>query len=621
LSNLNNYQFRCIVSLGSSCAVASGVATLTVYPSPSASITADGIAANPININLGDVTSLVLSGSFNVSNPNIVWSPSNGLNSNVIPDPIAFPTASTNYTATFNNTYGCLQTLTQQVNVLPLTTNGSISILSATGTMAFNMFDTIKIQVRLNNASNIYGAYARLRYYGPLSPYLTYVGYTAGTILGTGAAVISTPPVASGTYGYDFGISKIGSVPGYSGTGTLFTFMFKPNNIPVSLLTSQACFYVDNLSIINATTGSAVGLINQGPYCFNFSNQVNVWPGDLDNNKTVNTSDILKIGIFYNSTGPIRPNASLQWVAQPSTLWGNNASTPNSDAYKVFADGNGDGIINNADQTSVGFNMGKIHAYAAPLDSLLDGSGFNRTSSTGNLLVTPTPGYLNTSQLPQQVELDVSLANSNGTLDNLYGISFDIAADTNVFDLQNTTFDYAGSIFGTPSQDFLSIEYVANGVVSVGMTRFNNASINGNGLLCKVRLNTKTGSSYPDTNLVFTGTVVAANDSSGVPYAINSSTVQVPYGSTAGLSEGSMSDVRVYPNPANEYVQVQMGKDVIVRDIRIVDQTGRVAISKSINKSIRTTRIDISKLETGVYTIQIITENAQFNQRVVKIKH
>ncbi|MFN5325200.1 MAG: SBBP repeat-containing protein [Bacteroidota bacterium] len=620
LSGLNNYRYRCIVYNNCLLSTNSFEAILTVNQGSAPTITANGTSSNPVTINLGNAVALQLNGSISTTNPNISWSPTSGLSSTTIANPIATPSVNTQYTATFTNTFGCTQTASIQINVNNLTNAGTISVVSGTGVSSFNIFDTLQVRVQLTNATNIYGAYAKLKYFGPLAPYLTYVGYIPGTLLGPIPPVITNAPVLTST-GYDFGMNKSGTVPGYSGSGTFYTFLFKPNNIPTSLLNSQVCFYLDNLSITSPPpAGNALGLVNQGPYCFNFTNQVNVWPGDLDNNKTVNTSDILKIGIFYNSTGPVRPNANLQWVAQSATLWGNNASTPNSDAYKVFADGNGDGIINNADQTSVGFNMGKIHAYAAPLDSLLDGSGFNRTSSTGNLLVTPTPGYVNTSQLPQQVELDVSLANSNGTLNNLYGISFDITADTNVFDLQNTTFDYTGSIFGAPSQDFLSIEYVSNGVVSVGMTRFNNASINGNGVLCKVRLNTLSSLNYPDTNLVFTGTVVAANDSSGVPYAINPSTVQVPYGSTAGLSEdGSMSDVRVYPNPANEYVQVQMVKEVMVREIRVVDQTGRVAISKSINKSIKTTRMDVSRLISGVYTIQVISDDQRINQRRLNI--
>ena len=614
-SALNGYSFICVV-LSAFNTETSNPSVLILYTIPSASITADGLNNNPVSINMGDATALVLNGSFNSVNPNFIWTPAAGLSSNSIFNPIAFPTSSTNYTATFTNNFGCTQSVSKQINVTSLPNNGAISVISGSGLSGFSVFDSLKVQVKLVGVSNVYSAYARLRYTGPLAPYLTYVGYTAGTILGSGSSVISTPPIAAGTYGYDFGISKIGSVAGYSGTGTLYTFYFRPNSVPSNLLGSQVCFFVDNLSITNSTTGTQVGLINQGPSCFTFSNQANVWPGDLDNNKTVNTADLLKIGVFYNNTGTVRPNSSLQWIAQPATMWGTNTIGPNGDAFKAFVDGNGDGIINNADQTSVGFNMGKVHALAQPIDSV----SVNRIATTGDLVLVPTPGYISASAQSQQLELSVSLANAGSTLSNLYGISFDIAVDTNVFDLQNTTFDYSGSIFGIPSQNFLKIEYVANGVVSVGMTRFNNPSINGNGLLCKIRLNTYAGLNYSGTNLTFNGTVTAANDIIGMPYAIGPASVQIPYGSSASLSEISddNSQVILYPNPAGETLNLVINEEVFVKEIKVLDETGRVVIIKTPNSMITKYAIETLNLAEGIYTIQLVTKDGQIYKKFVK---
>jgi hypothetical protein len=622
VSGLNNYQYRCVTTISNGCSATSNAVNLTVYSNLTAVITADGVFANPVNINLGDANALVLTGSFNSSNPNIVWSPSSGLSATNTASPIAYPSTNTLYTATFTNIYGCTQSTSIQMNVNPLPLNGSISVISGSGLSSFNILDTLKVEIRLNGASDIYAAFARLRYFGPLASYLNYVGYTAGTILGTGAAVISTPPIASGTYGYDFGLTKIGAVPGYTGTGTLYTFFFKPNSIPSTLLGSQVCFYVDNLTVNNASQGSLVGLVNQGVSCFTFNNQANVWPGDLDNNKTVNTADLLKIGVFYNNTGPTRPNSSLQWIAQPTTLWGLNASTPNSDAFKAFADGNGDGIINNADQTSVGFNMGKIHAFVNPLDSLLNGNDFERISFTGNIDITSSPAYLNTNQLPSQIELQVSLNNAGGTLNNLYGISFDISLDSNVFDLQNPSYDYGGSIFGLPNQDFLKIEYVSNGVLSVGMTRFNNPTINGNGLLCKIRLNTNTGVNYPDTNLVFNGTVMAANDSIGVPYAISPTTLTMPYGTTASLSSANqnLQQVILYPNPAFNILNLGFNNSLFIKEIKVFDASGRLVIQQNPNAKLNSYSINTEILSPGIYAVEISTQNGSINKKLVKVQ-
>ena len=68
---------------------------------------------------------------------------------------------------------------------------------------------------------------------------------------------------------------------------------------------------------------------------------------------------MLPIGYFYGSTGPIRPEGNLQWNAQPAILWGYEIATKGSSAYKTFADGNADGIIDLADQAAIGFNLTK----------------------------------------------------------------------------------------------------------------------------------------------------------------------------------------------------------------------------------------------------------------------
>jgi hypothetical protein len=177
--------------------------------------------------------------------------------------------------------------------------------------------------------------------------------------MGSGSTVISTPPTVTNSV-CDFGITSVGMSTGYSGSGLFYTLHFTPKNMLIPDGT-VFCFYVDDVNAYN-NSGIPCGLTNQGQYCYSYTSLVNVWPGDLNNSKTVTTADILPIGYFYNFTGPTRANATIQWTAQPSSLWESayNHSTPNGNAYKVFADSNGDGVINNADQTAIGLNMSKI---------------------------------------------------------------------------------------------------------------------------------------------------------------------------------------------------------------------------------------------------------------------
>jgi hypothetical protein len=333
---------------------------------------------------------------------------------------------------------------------------------------------------------------------------LNYAGYTAGSLLGTGGSIISTPPtVVSGIY--DFGITKVGAVAGYTGTGLFYTFKFVTKNITIPNGTNF-CFYLDNISA-NISSGASVGLINQGPYCYTFSDKVNVWPGDLNNSKSVTTADLLPIGYFYNSTGPIRQNASLQWIAQPATLWGYGQTYPNGSAYKVFADANGDGIISNADQTAIGFNISKVHLMIGKPS----GANQSRSVADGNMLVTSNITAIDKTKLPEAITLKVSLKNNNGGLDSLYGISFNLLLDSSVFDLNTATFDYTGSIFGNTGTDFLNIEYATDTTISIGLTRYANAAIKGNGDLCRINLKTKSTISNTILNAKIATSIEAAN--------------------------------------------------------------------------------------------------------------
>jgi hypothetical protein len=420
--------------------------------------------------------------------------------------------------------------------------------------------------------------------------------------LGTGGNVLSTPPTVTNGI-YDFGITKVGALPGYTGSGLFYTFRFVTKNTTIPGGT-QFCFYLDDINANNAS-GAQVGLTNQGPYCYTFTDQVNVWPGDLNNSKTVTTADLLPIGYFYNSTGPARPNATIQWTAQPATLWG-YGQTPNGSAYKVFADANGDGIISNADQTAIGFNMGKIHAMVQP------GHNNEERASDGGLVVTPASVSINPQSLPQTMSFDVSLNNSGG-LSALYGISVNLLFDNNVFDLTTATVDYTGSIFGNAGTDCLVINYTSDSVVSAGLTRYANAAINGQGLLFKVTLQTR--SSIPGINtsqvLVYAD---AVNNQTGDPLIVDQITSAVTIGTASAINDiENQNNIVIYPNPATDmvYIKCKANTDQLKgAKIYVYNSTGQLVSEEQIQGNL--TALSVKTWgAAGLYTVEISSSTKQ----------
>ena len=601
-STAGNYTITYTIPANGGCSAVLATSQIVILSVPTVSISADGTIATSISINNGNAVQLQLNGSL-AATPNIQWTPSTSISSSSIANPIVYPNATTTYTASFTNSNGCQQSTSIIVNINPIPTIGNISLTSTNTTVGlFN--GNIAVDVQLSNVTNLYSLYMKLKSNAAVNQYLDYDGYTAGTLLGSGGSVISTQPtVTSGVP--DFGISKVGPVSGYNGSGLFYTLRFKPKNITIPNGT-VFCFYLDDINAYNAS-GVTSGLNNQGQICYTYTYQVDVWPGDLNKSNNVSTADLLPIGYFYNSTGPARPNATIQWYAQPATLWGTNHSSQNGNAYKVFADSNGDGIINNADQAAIGFNMGLVHNRQSNNKPFVIAPNLPDSQQTsGTLIVTPNISIINGATLPQTVTFNVNLNNTGG-LTSLYGISVNLIFDNTIFDLSTATINYSGSIFGNAGTDCLVMNYNSSTGVSVGLTRFANAAINGNGLLFKVTLQTKTTlpnlsttqvTAYVDSANNQIGEVLEISDSMPIDFSVINNNLSI--------KDNTFNNFKFYPNPAREQIIIDLGNNsnIVGWNYKIVNTLGQQVQIGVLNSQQNIIQLNNIKGQ-GVYFINI----------------
>ncbi|MCK4858184.1 MAG: PKD domain-containing protein [candidate division Zixibacteria bacterium] len=82
-----------------------------------------------------------------------------------------------------------------------------------------------------------------------------------------------------------------------------------------------------------------------------------VYPGDCNNDGLVNEIDILPIGVFYGLTGPSRDQFA------ENTTWGAKQALPWDDPRVVYADADGDGVVDENDVTIVATNWGSSHSW------------------------------------------------------------------------------------------------------------------------------------------------------------------------------------------------------------------------------------------------------------------
>ena len=127
-------------------------------------------------------------------------------------------------------------------------------------------------------------------------------------------------------------------------------------------------FSFSNIQAVVSTgnTGRIIELTSD-PVTFNIHGFIDVWPGDANNDGTVDTKDVTTIGRFmgYGSSSKTsmrsfkRQNASTIWAAQPVLAW------DSIDVAHADCDGNGDVTV--TDQLIVALNFGKTHTVTSPI--------------------------------------------------------------------------------------------------------------------------------------------------------------------------------------------------------------------------------------------------------------
>ncbi|EAP87535.1 T9SS-dependent M36 family metallopeptidase [Croceibacter atlanticus] len=72
----------------------------------------------------------------------------------------------------------------------------------------------------------------------------------------------------------------------------------------------------------------------------------------------------------------------------------------------------------------------------------------------------------------------------------------------------------------------------------------------------------------------------------------------------------------VYPNPASHQIHINSNKNSGLANVEVYDVNGRKVISKNIDL-VNTATLNTAKLETGIYVLQINTDNATYTQKVI----
>lgn len=324
-----------------------------------------------------------------------------------------------------------------------------------------------------------------------------------------------------------------------------------------------------------------------------------VFPGDANHDRVADVWDILPIGLHYLSSGPARPNASLNWVGQNAPDW-TDSLTSGVNLKHVDTDGNG--TIELDDTLAIGQNYGLTHL-SQKRDIQSGGAPLYFTASA--TLVNPG----------DTVSISVWLGTADTVAQDVYGIAFSMDYDTS--QVASISVDMSPTWLGTIGQNVLAFSknLPEAGQLDIAQVRLNQSNISGYGRLANiiVVMDDDIAKQLIPFSMSVNRLDMIDSDANALavsvePLALNISTDLESPIEVLGLS--------VYPNPAQDYLQIYWQQAQETR-IRLLTSHASVVLEERSAKRASTHTLNLSELPQGIYLLEVRQQNQRSLLRVV----
>lgn len=326
-----------------------------------------------------------------------------------------------------------------------------------------------------------------------------------------------------------------------------------------------------------------------------------VWPGDTNNDGKVAADDLLALGYCLGQSGTSREVSSNEWRGSQVADW--NESLMEENVNAKYVDANGDGVISNDDMTEILNHMGAQHGListdAKPLSKLgLSLSTDQDTVYTGEWLF-----------------LDVSIGSDDIHLEDVQGLSYTLNFPPSLIDSSTFFMDYHDDSWFVEGSPTLEItQQPQEGKIISAFTRTSRLSITGDGVigtlgfiveddLLGIRL--QEGVTNFKFNVGADNIKIMGLD--GNEMALLPSDIELVL-NISSKNPATDKDLVIYPNPANEFVQIYSNMTSDLQKIELYSIEGKL-VQQHNNLIGKSYELNIADLQTGFYIVRAYSTN------------
>jgi hypothetical protein len=318
-----------------------------------------------------------------------------------------------------------------------------------------------------------------------------------------------------------------------------------------------------------------------------------VWPGDADLDGRVDMNDLLSIGYKLGETGLVRPYSDPStWFGQHAEEW-SFSDDPTGVQYK---DANGDGSVTAADVEVIDQHYYKAH-------DVVIRDVQQRLPYQFSLI--PVQFSLDSGDV---VILDVSFGNSNVPVLDMMGAKFSINVPAWMLDSASVDVQFHQDSWLAEGSSSISLGKVPwDGRIDAGFSKANGKGASGYGVIATIvfiieddleGFKSDDDEFYIPIKLEAGGSM--GNDGTG--YDVEGDEVVLTY----KLNTHKPNDYKLmmYPNPAQDLVNIYLNGKTAIESVTIVDPQGRV-IERTNHINLKQHQLNVSALPDGLYYIQV----------------
>ena len=318
-----------------------------------------------------------------------------------------------------------------------------------------------------------------------------------------------------------------------------------------------------------------------------------VWPGDADLDGRVDMNDLLAIGYKLGESGIQREYEDAAfWFGQHAEDW----STTSGGAGTQYLDANGDGAVTSADVDVIDEHYYKAH-------DVVVRDVQQRLPYQFSLI--PVQFSLDSGDV---VILDVSFGTSEVPVRDMIGAKFSLNIPTWMLDSSSVEVEFHQNSWlseGTPSVSLGKVPW--DGRIDAGFSKANGKGASGYGVIATVVFiieddveGFKNDDDFLEIPISLQAGGAMGND--GTAYDVDGDEVILTY----KFSKKAQNEYNliVYPNPAQETVNVFLNGKTAIEEITLIDVQGRV-VDQVRNINTKQHQLNIQSLPDGLYYMQV----------------